>query len=397
MRMSDRDGVEAPGRESTAGVDLFEHFPYGLVIADAGGRVSRVNGKATDLLPLDQGERGGTSMTCCGLICELASGQLEAPDGGCLGRRALEARTPLPEIRVDIEKDGAVKAAWITVSSIDEGRSLLFHLRPGALRDRRRRVVDEWKPAPTPPKLRIRALGQARIERGGRSVGGEWLDQRPGELLKYLVCERHRTVVSDQIVEALWPEAGPEALNRVRHYVHVLRDKLEPERPKRAPSQFLVARGGGYRLERESVWIDVDEFEEEIRTGLTLFVQGEPDASAARLERGLSLYCGDFLAEDPYADWALAERDRLREVAGRALRALVKIKLAADDLEGAAEAARRLADMEQLDLDVQRDYLEICVRRGRRTEAARRYELVRHRELRAFGREPNFSLLDLAV
>jgi DNA-binding SARP family transcriptional activator len=389
-------GVEASGGNLLREADLFEQFPYGLIVADAGGRVCGANGKARDLLSLDAGEWNGSAITCCKLICGLVSGQLGA-EGACLGHRALDAQAPLPEVRVDIEQNGAVKAAWITVSSIDEGRSFLFHLRPGAPRDRRRRVVDQWQPGPKPLELRIHTLGQTRIERDGRSVGGEWLDQRPGELLKYLVCERHRSVVSDQIAEALWPEGGPETLNRVRHYVHALRDRLEPERPKRGPSQLLVACGGGYRLKRESVWIDADEFEEEIRAGLALFVQGEAEASAVRLDRGLSLYQGDFLAEDPYTDWALIERDRLREIAARALRALVKIRLAADDLEGAAAAARRLADMEPLDLDVQRDYLEICVRRGHRTEAARRYELVRHRELRTFGREPDFSLFDLAV
>ena len=57
--------------------------------------------------------------------------------------------------------------------------------------------------------------------------------------------------------------------------------------------------------------------------------------------------------------------------------------------------ARRLAAMEPFDLDVQRDFIEICMRRGRRSEAMRRYAIVRKRVKREFGQDPDFTLGDL--
>jgi DNA-binding SARP family transcriptional activator len=109
----------------------------------------------------------------------------------------------------------------------------------------------------------------------------------------------------------------------------------------------------------------------------------------------VSLYRGDLFTENLYAEWALEERDRLRELAGRGLRALVEIARGAGDLDRAAPHARRLAAMEPFDMDVQREFIEICMRRGRRSEAMRRYAIVRKRIKREFGQDPDFTLGDL--
>ena len=56
----------------------------------------------------------------------------------------------------------------------------------------------------------------------------------------------------------------------------------------------------------------------------------------------------------------------------------------------------RLAEIEPLDTDVQRELLVLLMRRGRHAEAARRYELLGRRYRKAFGEEPPFDLADLS-
>jgi DNA-binding SARP family transcriptional activator len=51
--------------------------------------------------------------------------------------------------------------------------------------------------------------------------------------------------------------------------------------------------------------------------------------------------------------------------------------------------------MEPLDSDVQRTLIEVCLRRGRRSEAIRRYGVLRQRMLRSFGQEPDFELSEI--
>jgi DNA-binding SARP family transcriptional activator len=377
--------------------ELFERFPYGLVLTDRDGRILRLNRAARRLLVSADPEGSDANWTCCDLICSRLGPII---GGGCLSERVSASGAQVPEVRMDIEQDRLRTAAWVTASPLDpDGSQLIFHLRPGRPGDRRRRTPLEWASHAGPSHhshLQIVTLGRFQVETAKSPMNGEWLDQRPGQLLKYLVCERRRVVTSDQIGEALWPDAGvSEARNRLRQYVHGLRDKLEPDRGHRSPARFLVARRGGYILDTDGVWIDADEFEREAQAGLLAFAQGLNEPAAAHLSTALRLYQDGFLAEEPYLDWALEERERLRELAGRALRAQVRIYVQLDRLEAAAAQARRLADMEPFDADVQKLFLDICLKRGRRSEAVRRYAFLRKRMLDSFGQEPDFELLDI--
>lgn len=380
---------------------LFEQFPYGIALVDAQGRFLNLNDRGADLLAVESTRALEPPAACCDLICRRVAGH-----EGCLTRRALAAPRPLPEMRVDIGGAEAPGAVWVTASMLDPlGAKVVFHLRPAAAGDRRRRprspaaagdrrrrTVLDWSGS---PKLRIHALGSLRLEAGSGPIGGEWLDQRPGQLLKYLLCERSRAVASEQIAEALWPNAGQrKARASVRYCVFQLRSVLEPGRPRRAPSSFVVTRRTGYVL--QGVWTDTDEFERLVCAGTAALTQEDRETAREQLAGAWSLYRGDFLADDPYADWAMAERDRLSHLASRALGALVELELEDGRLEPAAEHARELAEMEPFDVHIQRRLLEIYSRLGWRSKAMRRYGLLRSRMRREFGEEPDFDLSEIA-
>jgi DNA-binding SARP family transcriptional activator len=65
------------------------------------------------------------------------------------------------------------------------------------------------------------------------------------------------------------------------------------------------------------------------------------------------------------------------------------------DLQTAGSRLERLAHIEPYDSDVHRRLLEVWLRQGRRSEAARRYSAFRLRMVREFGEEPEFGLADL--
>src|SRR3954447_15918714 len=111
--------------------------------------------------------------------------------------------------------------------------------------------------------LRVFTLGRLRVESPEGELSGDWIDQRAGQLLRYLACERRRIAPADAIAEAIWPQAGPAAQNRGRYVVHVLRERLEPHRPKGVESSYVVCKRGGYALASGEVWIDADDFEAE--------------------------------------------------------------------------------------------------------------------------------------
>ena len=81
----------------------------------------------------------------------------------------------------------------------------------------------------------------------------------------------------------------------------------------------------------------------------------------------------------------------------RALRTLVELEVEAGRLDAAADRARALTEVDAFDVDVWRRYLELCLRRGRRSEAARQYALLKNKMRRQFGEEPEFTLTDLSA
>lgn len=391
QRGFNRDGPSGESQSFDGSADdLFDRFPYGLFTANASGQVLTMNDACRSLLLGDIGP-GDRPLSCCELVCAWVADEPKT----CLSERARAAGGPLPEIRVDLPPQGPASAAWVTAAPLGGDERTVFHLRPGNAADRRaRQIRAEGLEA---PRLRILALGHTWIENGPReSEDRQWIEQRPGDLLKYLVCAGPRSVPANEIAAALWPQGDARALSSVRYFVHVLRKRLEPEREPRAPSAFIESGPGGYRINPQRVWVDAAEFEHLVAAGLTALAAGEQGVALERLERAADLYRGDFLADQPYAEWALLERERLRELAGRALRAAIELRLARDDGgEIAAIHARRLAEMEPYDSDAQRRHIEICIRRGRESEAVRRYDLYRRRMAHDFGQEPEFVLADL--
>jgi DNA-binding SARP family transcriptional activator len=364
--------------------DVFELFPYGIAIADVTGSIFIWNRALADMTGM--GAEGRTR--CCELFgCRTPGGSLE---GICLAEAALEAGDRLPEVHVDLPAAG--RSVWVRAVPLRSDASrLVFQVRPVE-------ATEDGSPNPrdgAAPWLRIFTLGRTHVETPQGPLPGEWLEQRAGQLLKLLVCERHRVVATEEIAEALWPNPRTATLNTVRHFVHAVRERLEPARPRHARSALVVARRGGYTLSRENVWVDADEFEARVSSGLTAFAHGKTAAAADDLERALTLYRGDFLADDPYAEWAFSERERLRSLVEKPLRALSELH--AGDLDAAAGYLERLAEMEPFDQEVQRQLLTLWIQKGRLSRAVRHYHAFELRLLREFSEQPAFRLAELAV
>jgi DNA-binding SARP family transcriptional activator len=384
--------LRASSDAAAVALDVFERYPYGIVLVTRESEVLAYNPAARRLLGdlatrLDAPGAGAL----CDVVC--GGGHEDALERVCLFERAADSHEALPEVRVDLPDGAGAPAVWVTAAPLmADGRCAIVELRPGQANDRRRRTVPHWTQG---PKLRVLTLGRTRVDSPEGPINGRWLENRAGQVFKYLIAERHRVVYADELVETLWADAGVRGLPGLRYFIHELRQRLEPDRPRRGHSSFVVRRHGGYTLDRAALHIDADEFEHDVVAGLAALEAGDRAGGLELVEHGLALYGGDFLADEPYAEWAIVERDRLRSVAARALRALVAVRLADGDLDAAASDLERLSDLEPYDVDVHRQLISVALRRGRRTEAVRRYNTLRRRMLTTFGEDLDFTLADV--
>ncbi|MEK6276804.1 MAG: BTAD domain-containing putative transcriptional regulator [Actinomycetota bacterium] len=379
---SDRPAAAAAGR-------ILDELRFGVLVTDGEGVVIDANETARRTVAAAHGSWPDEA-TCCSLFgCH----RHEPLHQHCIARLAAESEEPLTELRIGLPAERPTHAAWITAARLaEDGSTVVMHLRPAPLHDRRRRTKVHWD---SEPELQIRALGRTEVEVEGIAVEGDWLLQRPGQLLKYLVSRRGRPAHVDEIVEALWPRAERPGRSTVRFFVHALRERLEPGRASRAPSAFITSTSSTYALDPR-VAVDLDDFETlaavaEQVPATTL--DKRPDAVAS-LKQALDLYRGDLFEEEPYAEWAFPERERFRNLAYQAVSVLVEHCRANDDAATARSYLERCIDLWPLDQRLHHALIGLLLEQGRHGDAERRYNAFRKRLRDVFDEEPRFELTD---
>jgi len=129
-------------------------------------------------------------------------------------------------------------------------------------------------------------------------------------LLKYLLLHHKQSTPRDVLMDMFWPEAEPElARNNLNVAMHNLRKSLFDV----TDLPMILYENGFYSLPADlEVWLDVDEFERCTKAGKRLEALDQLPAAIAEYEAAISLYQGDFLEQNPYDEWTVLDRERLR-------------------------------------------------------------------------------------
>ena len=130
-------------------------------------------------------------------------------------------------------------------------------------------------------------------------------------LLKYLLLHHNKQkVLREVLMDVFWPDAEPEiARNNLNVAIHSLRKALR----EIIFLPVIIFEDGAYGLESNlRVWLDVEEFENCVKAGQRLEERNQLTAAVTEYESAISLYQGDFLEENPYEEWTVLTRERLR-------------------------------------------------------------------------------------
>ena len=162
--------------------------------------------------------------------------------------------------------------------------------------------------------LKIKLLGEFGAWHGEERIE-EWGGQKPRSLLKLLLTRPGRAFSKDEIGEALWPGRTSEAADRrLRITVSQLRRALEPELGRGSESRYVLSRRPGYSFdERAECEVDAWRFEEHRQRAEAAHEAGELDEAIREYRQALDLARGEFLAEEPYEDWAAQAREEWHE------------------------------------------------------------------------------------
>lgn len=167
-----------------------------------------------------------------------------------------------------------------------------------------------------PEGLAVHLLGPFRVEVYGRPTA-QWNGHKAKAIFRYLVVHRRQRVPKEVLMEALWPGSEPDAARlSLKVAVSSLRRSLSSAIGELANShEWVVSEKDTYHLEPGlPVWVDAEEFESQSLLAQGLEREGSREASVKSYQQAVALYVGDFLEENPYDEWTILERERLRDL-----------------------------------------------------------------------------------
>ncbi|MFN8464547.1 MAG: BTAD domain-containing putative transcriptional regulator [Caldilineaceae bacterium] len=219
----------------------------------------------------------------------------------------------------------------------------------------------------------IRTFGALSIARGDKPEPLRFAAHTVEALLVYLACQ-DRPLGRDELAELLWPERTQEqARVNLRGAIYRLRGQIEP--------YLLVSRQNLALNPNADIDLDARQFERQLAAG--------------ELATAVALYRGDFLAgfyldgSPAFEQWALLERERLRNLVLSAYGRLVDQAATAGQLDAAIAYAQRLLQLDALHEPTHRQLMRLLTQTGQRSAALAQYEICRKLLLSELGVAPD--------
>ena len=227
-------------------------------------------------------------------------------------------------------------------------------------------------------RLRLRLLGTPQVYLDGEAITG--FRTAKAEALLYYLAVTGQGHSRETLADLLWSEM-PEAKAKrnLTQVLSLLRKRFEPFL-EIEPQHVGFKPGVDY-------WLDVAEFEQ-------ILEAVDPKQSPERLRQAVDLYQDDFLEgfylKDAFSfeAWALAERERLRELMLQALQTLVVEAINRAEYAAGLDYAERLLSLEPWHEMAHRQMMRLLALSGQRETALAQYETCRQVLVEALGVEP---------
>lgn len=228
------------------------------------------------------------------------------------------------------------------------------------------------------PGLRIHSLGRFSVEcQGKRLLHESGRARKANALFKLLLTHPEHKAPTGEVLDLLWPNTDEEvAATDLRSLLYQVRRLLG-----------VSAHGRSY-LEHSSTtltlrlnaadWWDVHEFGTLLNEAAQWQRAGKFAQALRAYAAGIALYTGDYLQDDPYADWAAPTRERLRDDWLRALSAMATLYGEHNEHETQESVLRTILRADPYREPSYRTLMELLVSQGRSAEA-----LVLYRRLAA--------------
>lgn len=239
-------------------------------------------------------------------------------------------------------------------------------------------------------RLEIHLLGSFRLIYAARPLPP--FPTRAAKLLfSYLALHRRKEHAREALSAMLWGDClEREARRKLRTELWRMRQTLAEGVPG---VEFLVIHQNWVGLDStQSLWIDVEEFERQIRAAERL--RPDDPLLPTLLEEAAGLYSGDLL-EGEYESWCLVEQDRLRALRLEVLERLLEIHISHKRWNHALGCGRKLLRHDPLVEHVHRQMMALHYLAGDRPRALRQFETCKEVLERELSVRPMHRTIEL--
>lgn len=237
---------------------------------------------------------------------------------------------------------------------------------------------------PKRPSVRVDMFGPLALEVGGRALGPRDLGGRkPKQVLEVLLVNRGEAVPKDQLIDALWRAKLPQdPVRTLEASVSVLRSNLGLGSGQ--ARSIVASEPGAYRFALDGAEVDLWRFDDLTARAANAVPPGRGDLRVAALE----LVRGPVLADEPYAEWALALRDLYSERHVQLLLDCAEDRLVANEAARALRYADEVLQVQPLRERAHRLVIAAQYVLGEQDKALRAYDRCRSRLAEELGVSP---------
>lgn len=215
-------------------------------------------------------------------------------------------------------------------------------------------------------------------------------------VLALLLIEANRVVPVERLVRVLWDDQPPaRSSGALQVYVSGLRRALEPERPARMRSSYVVTQAPGYLLRAGPEEVDAFRFEALAAHGRGLLAGGDAAGARQVLADSLSLWRGPALADLAREPFAAREAARLEELRAAAGEDRIEADLALGHHTRVIAELEFLVGEHPLRERLWALLMRALYRSGRQSEALRAYGRARRILAEELGIQPSLALRQL--
>jgi DNA-binding SARP family transcriptional activator len=217
--------------------------------------------------------------------------------------------------------------------------------------------------------VQLRCLGGFSLVVHGRALDESAAKPMERALLHLLSMRAGEQVHREALIEAMWPEADPDAgLHRLQVAISSLRRLMASG--QEGHTLLLTREGDSYRLVLpEDSEVDLWQMDTHLRRAALARSTGQSRMEEDSLTAALAVYRGQLLPGDGPADWVVGRRQALHAAAVDATARLANLRLQKGELQAAAETARNGLSLDRYRDDLWKLLIDAADRSGHHAEA----------------------------